>query len=342
VRHLPVKEGQMLFRIFNGTSRGLGEGGKGRDIYAQIGVEFRDYLKHFKGAKFGVFMCLLLHSDEDGWSFPGLELIASETGYTISEIKDTITELCRLVIEGQRVLFAMQEKEQGRFKHNKYLVFPTAEEIDRYAAYERRPRKKTGKQGTSPRPGKPSTEKPYTENWPLSRTSTKENHSKEKHRAAASLVVVAATQATAANPAANDGSDQTIASTGERTGNANHSNDLNSSDTPFQVLPHKNATGRPVAAEIKKPRLELAPDLLKAAHELLRDFYGVTYKASRDRIITNLASRPDLMLRVIRQYGDEIQANHRLDDHYNCAGALVRVLCDLDMKIFVTGMTGST
>jgi hypothetical protein len=108
-------------------------------------------------------------------------------------------------------------------------------------------------------------------------------------------------------------------------------------------LPHKKATGRPVAAEIKKPGLglELDPDLLKAAHELLRDFYGVTYRASRDRIIANLASRPDLMLRVIRQYGDEIQANHRQDDHYNCAGALVRVLCDLDMRMFVTGMTGS-
>src|SRR5690242_15123308 len=125
----------MLFRIFNGASRGLGEGSKGRDIYAQIGVEFRDYLKHFKGAKFGVFMCLLLHSDEGGWSFPGLERIASETGYSMSEIKETITELCRLVIDGQRVLFAIQVKEQGRFKHNKYLVFPTAEEIDRYAAY---------------------------------------------------------------------------------------------------------------------------------------------------------------------------------------------------------------
>src|ERR1700693_4315537 len=77
---------KMLFKIFNGVSRGLGEDGHGRDIYAQIGVEFRDYLNHFKGAKFSVFMCLLLHSDEDGWSFPGIELIACETGYSVSEI----------------------------------------------------------------------------------------------------------------------------------------------------------------------------------------------------------------------------------------------------------------
>ena len=43
------------------------------------------------------------------------------------------------------------------------------------------------------------------------------------------------------------------------------------------------------------------------------------------------------MLRLIRKYGDEVQENHRLDDHYNCAGALVRVLCDLDVRIFVGG-----
>ena len=89
------------------------------------------------------------------------------------------------------------------------------------------------------------------------------------------------------------------------------------------------------AATANQAAKDIAPELLKEAHELLRDFYSVAYKASRNKIIKNLSSRPDLMLRVIRQYGDEIQANHRLDEHYNCAGALVRVLCDLDMGIFV-------
>ena len=50
-------------------------------------------------------------------------------------------------------------------------------------------------------------------------------------------------------------------------------------------------------------------------------------------------SRPNLRVSLrsgaCGKYGDEIQANHRLDEHYNCAGALVRVLCDLDMGIFV-------
>ena len=94
----------------------------------------------------------------------------------------------------------------------------------------------------------------------------------------------------------------------------------------------------PSAAAANKAAKDRSPELLKEAKEadeLLRDFYGVTYKASRNKIIKNLAARPDLMLRVIRQYGDEIQANHRLDEHYNCAGALVRVLCDLDMGMFV-------
>lgn len=343
----------MLFKIFNGASRGLGEDSTGRDIYAQIGVEFREYLKHFKGAKFSVFMCLLLHSDEEGWSFPSIELIAGETGYSLSEVKETLTELCRLVIDGRRVLFAMQVKEQGRFRHNKYLVFPTTAEIEQYAAFERRPRQKTekaqkaGKQGSPPRPGFPSTEKPSTENWPLSRTSMKQNHSKETHPAAASLIAVVAAQATAANPAADYVSDQINAPTGERTTttNDNHSNDLSASGTPFKVVPSKKAPAWPAAAKPKpadpKPS-RLDAQLLHEAHDLLRDFYGVTYKASRDKIITNLSSRPDLMLRVIRQYGDEIQANHRLDDHYNCAGALVRVLCDLDMRMFVTGMIGTT
>lgn len=91
----------------------------------------------------------------------------------------------------------------------------------------------------------------------------------------------------------------------------------------------------PPAAAANKAAKDISPELLKEAHELLRDFYGVTFRGSRTRIIKNLAARPDLMLRVIRQYGDEIQANHRLDEHYNCAGALVKVLCDLDMGMFV-------
>jgi predicted transcriptional regulator len=91
----------------------------------------------------------------------------------------------------------------------------------------------------------------------------------------------------------------------------------------------------PPATAANKADKDVSPELLKEVDELLRDFYGVTYKASRNKIIKNLSPRPDLMLRVIRQYGDEIQANHRLDEHYNCAGALVRVLCDLDMGMFV-------
>jgi hypothetical protein len=331
----------MLFKIFNGASRGLGENGKSRDIYAQIGVEFRDYLKHFKGAKFGVFMCLLLHSDEDGWSFPGIDLIARETSYTTSEIKETITELCNLLIAGQRVLFAMQVKERGRFKHNKYLVFPTAEEIEQYAAYERRPREKAVKQGTSPRTGFPSTGKPSTENWLLSRTSPNQNQEKHEPPIAASLFAVAVVpNATATNPDADDITHESNGLTLERAANPSNSKQ---SSTPVKTLRQEKVTThtrnktKPSAEEIKQS--QLAPELLKEVHELLRDDYGVSYKASRDKIVENLSSRPDLMLRIIRQYGDEILENHRLDDHYNCAGALVRVLCDLDVSIFINRTT---
>ena len=46
----------------------------------QVGFEFRNLLKHFKGSALAVFMCIVLHSDQNGKAHPGYEVIQAETG----------------------------------------------------------------------------------------------------------------------------------------------------------------------------------------------------------------------------------------------------------------------
>jgi helix-turn-helix protein len=286
-----------MITIFNGRKRTLGLDSE-KVVWAQVSVQFRDYLKLFKGAKLAVFLAIALHADEDGWAWPSRKLLCAETGLGPDTVSSALTALCNTSIDGYRVLLKGQPRmaKGGTFANNSYLIFPTPEEVQRFAQVKTIKQARKAR-GASPKADDPpcrenadtvapcmpfpNTDLPYTVNPPQSRTKPKQNQSKEESPLDSSPVVVV--RAAAANKAAKDRS----------------------------------------------------PELLKEAHELLRDFYGVTYKASRNKIIKNLAARPDLMLRVIRQYGDEIQANHRLDEHYNCAGALVRVLCDLDMGMFV-------
>lgn len=120
----------MWFQIFKGQWRGPG-GQSENTIYARIGVDFRRYLKHFKGARLHIFMALVLHMDEHGNCFPGYETIEEETGYTSSTINTALDELCEMRIDGRPVLLRWRERDtEGRFSGgNRYRIFPTDEEL---------------------------------------------------------------------------------------------------------------------------------------------------------------------------------------------------------------------
>jgi hypothetical protein len=117
------------FRIFNGRSRGLGQDAK-MSIYMQMSVGFRDYLHHFKGARLAAFIAIALHSNEEGWAEISLALLSEETGYNIDTLSLSISKLCEQDIDGHRVLLVNQPRDAaGHLLNNRYLIFPTPEEI---------------------------------------------------------------------------------------------------------------------------------------------------------------------------------------------------------------------
>lgn len=159
-----------MFRIFNGEWRGLD--GSDKAIWGQFDVEFRRQLHHFKGANLAVFLAITLHCNEEGWAWPGAQLLAQETGYNISTVRKAIRELCKLRIDGRRVLAKYQprkiasdneESEAGKFATNHYLIFPSDEEA---AACETK--------GVRPGAHLPLVEKPLTANRLSEKPLTKE------------------------------------------------------------------------------------------------------------------------------------------------------------------------
>lgn len=125
-----------MFKVFSGNWRGIGEGDK--DVrYMQIGFEFREHLHHFKGASFPVFMDITLHSDTDGQSYPSYDTIEQETGLSRDTIGRALEHLTTLSIQGQRVLLRYRLRDAKTKKFiggNRYITFPTEEQIQQYPA----------------------------------------------------------------------------------------------------------------------------------------------------------------------------------------------------------------
>jgi hypothetical protein len=132
-----------MFKVFSGSWRGIGAGNSPEVLFMQIGFEFRQHLHHFKGAALGVFMCIVLHANQQGESFPSYEQIEAETGSSTDTIGRSLEHLNNLVINGQRVLLRYRIRDgKNRFVGgNRYIVFPTQEQL---AQYEIQPTKENG------------------------------------------------------------------------------------------------------------------------------------------------------------------------------------------------------
>ena len=121
-----------MITIFNGRKRVLGEG-EAPSVYAQIDLEMREHLHLLKGARLAVLLAIALHADEDGWAWPSYKTLMRETGYGLNTIKKALADLCELRINGRRVLLRYQPTGAGgRFESNRYLIFPSPEEVERY------------------------------------------------------------------------------------------------------------------------------------------------------------------------------------------------------------------
>jgi hypothetical protein len=154
-----------MIQIFNGRSRALGLQAQDA-VYLQVSVTLRQHLHHFKGARLGVFLAIALHSNAEGWAWPSLAMLRSETGYNVQTISQALSDLCALTIDGQRVLLAVQDRAaHGTFATNRYLLFPSDEDVARYAAEESDPEARMPLDApltAAPRALQPSVEKPST------------------------------------------------------------------------------------------------------------------------------------------------------------------------------------
>jgi hypothetical protein len=117
-----------MITFFNGRTRTLG--GEASEVFAKVDVAFRDYIHLFKGANLAVFLAIALHADGDGWAWPSYPTLACETGYSEGTIRRALAHLCKLEINGHRVLLRYQPKAHGgTFESNRYLLFPSSEEV---------------------------------------------------------------------------------------------------------------------------------------------------------------------------------------------------------------------
>jgi hypothetical protein len=153
-----------MIQIFNGRSRSLGQDAQ-EAVFLQVSVKMRQHLHHFKGARLGVFLAIALHSNADGWAWPSLAVLRSETGYNVQTISQALSDLCTLTIDGQRVLLAVQDRApHGTFATNRYLLFPSAAEVARYqgAATDGTPPILSDTPGSTPTPNASATAGPDT------------------------------------------------------------------------------------------------------------------------------------------------------------------------------------
>lgn len=61
--------------------------------WIKLSVTFLEVMKELKGCRLSVFLCIGLHVNRKGESFPSIKLMAEETGYSVRQIKTAIQEL---------------------------------------------------------------------------------------------------------------------------------------------------------------------------------------------------------------------------------------------------------
>jgi hypothetical protein len=169
-----------MISLFNGRTRSLGSGGKA-GVFAQVDVSFRGYLHLMKGAHLGVFLAIALHADGDGWAWPSYATLARETGYSEDTIRRALAHLCELEINGHRVLLRYQPKgEEGTFQSNRYLLFPSREEVARYEGRGVTHLGAGSGGGFDDRGGKTPPRPPWWEKPSSEKPTTKKNHDKQE------------------------------------------------------------------------------------------------------------------------------------------------------------------
>jgi hypothetical protein len=119
-----------MITIFNGRQISLD--GTEDQIYAQVSVALRDEIHYFNTGKslnpFGVFMCIALHTDQNGWAYPSCARLKRNTGIsTKAAMSSSLNHLRAMRVDGHRVLATYRErKSDGQWGRTLYRIFPDA------------------------------------------------------------------------------------------------------------------------------------------------------------------------------------------------------------------------
>jgi hypothetical protein len=114
---------------------------QGQLITVELTGDSCKYLHLFKGARLAVFMALALHTNAEGWAIASLALLRKETGYAAETIARAIATLCKLKIDGHRVLMTVRDSRAvGPHAKYRFGFFPTDRDLLRYEGLVRQPR----------------------------------------------------------------------------------------------------------------------------------------------------------------------------------------------------------
>lgn len=121
-----------MLGIFHG--RGISETAR---VYAQIDVDMRKHIGVFNNGKncnpLAIWLCIALHTDEGGWSWPGRDLIHAETGIgTGHAMSGALAHLRRARIEDKRIFahYRVRDPVTRNWGQSAYLIFPDLEHPD--------------------------------------------------------------------------------------------------------------------------------------------------------------------------------------------------------------------
>lgn len=151
-----------MITIFNGRTRGVGEGG--RRIFIQVDVALRDHLHVFKNGKdanaLSVFMAIALHADANGWAFPSTETLMASCGFERREtISRALEHLRNVRINGKRLLAHYRvRRANGTWGASYYLIFPD----EGFEAYPSLQKGERLEEVATETPDQPCAEKPCT------------------------------------------------------------------------------------------------------------------------------------------------------------------------------------
>ncbi len=93
----------------------------------------RKHLRQLKGAKLAVLISLLLRCNDEGRAEADILLLERETGYKKHSVETAVNGLCKLKVEGQRLMLIVPERKRICLANKiHFLLLPTEADILRH------------------------------------------------------------------------------------------------------------------------------------------------------------------------------------------------------------------